>query len=55
MNATTQPTIAQRSTAFALAAIVTLAMLGGIDALATRNVDANAFLAQHAVTWAANG
>jgi len=53
MNATNRQTIAQRSSALALAAVVTLALLSGIDALAARDVNASALLAQHAATLAA--
>ena len=48
MNTTTRQSLVQRSTAFALAAIVTLALLGGIDSLATQDVHANALLVQQA-------
>jgi hypothetical protein len=41
-------TLIQRATAFALAAIVTVAMLGGVNALASRDIAADALLAQHA-------
>ena len=41
-------TLIQRATAFALAAVVTLAVLGGIDRLARVDVAADALLAQHA-------
>jgi len=54
MNATTQQSIVQRSTAFALAAVVTLALMGGIDALATQDLNANALLARQAGTVVAN-
>jgi len=47
MKTTTQHTLAQRSTALALAAIVTLALLGGIDRLARHDVNADALLARH--------
>jgi hypothetical protein len=50
MNATTRQSILQRSSALALAAVVTLALLGGIDALAAREVNANALLAQQVAT-----
>jgi hypothetical protein len=50
MNATTAQTIVQRSSAFALALVVTLALLGGIDALATQDLRADARLAQQAAT-----
>ena len=42
-------TLIQRSIAFALAAVVTLAVLGSIDRLATRDVAADALLS-HNVT-----
>lgn len=41
-------TLIQRATAFALAAAVTLAMLGGIDGLARTDIAADALLAQQA-------
>jgi hypothetical protein len=41
-------TLIQRATAFALAAVVTLAVLGGIDHLARVDVASDALLAQHA-------
>jgi hypothetical protein len=37
----------QRATAFALAAVMTLAVLGGIDNLARADLAADALLAQH--------
>ena len=40
-------TLIQRATALAFAAVITLTTLGGIDALATRDVNANALLAAH--------
>ena len=46
MNATTRQSLIQRSSAFALAVVVTLAMLGGINALATQDVNTHANLAQ---------
>lgn len=46
MNTTTRASLAQRSSAFALALVVTLALLGGIDSLATQGVHAQALLAQ---------
>lgn len=49
MNTTTQQTLVQRGTAFAMAAIVTLALLGGIDALATHNVNASALQFQQGI------
>jgi hypothetical protein len=39
-------TLTQRSIAFALAAVVTLAVLSSIDGLATRGVATNALLSQ---------
>jgi hypothetical protein len=41
-------TLIQRATALALAAAVTLAMLGGIDGLAHREATADTLLAQQA-------
>ena len=41
-------TLIQRATAFALAAVITLAMLGGIDSLARTEMAADALLAQQA-------
>jgi hypothetical protein len=41
-------TLIQRATAFALAAAVTLAVLGGIDGLARADIAADALLAQQA-------
>ncbi len=41
-------TLIQRATAFALAAAITLAMLGGIDSLARGEMAADALLAQQA-------
>jgi hypothetical protein len=38
----------QRSMSLALAALVTLAVLGSIDGLASRNVAPDALLSQHA-------
>jgi hypothetical protein len=46
MNTTTPASLAQRSSAFALALVVTLALLGGLDSLATQSVHAQALLAQ---------
>jgi hypothetical protein len=43
-------TLIQRSTAFALAAIVTLTLLVSIDGLAARNIAADALLAQQALS-----
>ena len=40
-------TLIQRSIAFALAAVVTLAVLGSIDSLASRDVAADALLSQN--------
>jgi hypothetical protein len=40
-------TLIQRATAFALAAVITLAVLGGIDSLARVDVASDALLAQH--------
>ncbi|MES2958223.1 MAG: hypothetical protein V4792_08540 [Pseudomonadota bacterium] len=51
MNTTRQDLI-QRSSAFVLAAIVTLAMLGSIDAMATQDVRVDARLAQQAAAVA---
>jgi hypothetical protein len=41
-------TLIQRATAFALAAVITLATLGGIDSLARTDIAADALLAQQA-------
>jgi hypothetical protein len=41
-------TLIQRATAFALAAVMTLAVLGGIDTLARNDLAADALLAQQA-------
>jgi gamma-glutamyltranspeptidase len=41
-------TLIQRATAFALAAVITLATLGGIDSLARTGIAADALLAQQA-------
>jgi hypothetical protein len=41
-------TLIQRATAFALAAVITLAVLGGIDSLARTDIAADALLAQQA-------
>jgi hypothetical protein len=46
-------TLIQRATAFALAAVVTLAVLGSIDGLASRDIAADALLAQHTASQAA--
>jgi hypothetical protein len=43
-------TLIQRATAFALAAVMTLAVLGGIDSLARTDLAADALLAQHTST-----
>jgi hypothetical protein len=43
-------TLIQRSTAFALAAIVTLTLLVSIDGLAARDIAADALLAQQALS-----
>jgi hypothetical protein len=40
-------TLIQRATAFALAAVMTLAVLGSIDNLARTDLAADALLAQH--------
>jgi hypothetical protein len=40
-------TLIQRATAFALAAVITLAVLGGIDSLARVDAAPGALLAQH--------
>jgi len=53
MNTTTRQFLIQRSSAFALAVVVTLAMLGGIDTLATQDVNVDARLAQQASAIAA--
>jgi hypothetical protein len=45
MTTTTRPTLAQRSAALALAVSVTLALLGGIDRLATHEATTSAVLA----------
>ena len=42
-------TLIQRATALAFAAAVTLAILGGLDRLATQDIAADALLARHAV------
>jgi len=47
MTNTTRRTLTERSTASALAVIVTLALLGGIDRLATHDISADALLARH--------
>jgi hypothetical protein len=39
-------TLIQRATAFALAAVITLAVMGGIDSLARNEIAADALLAQ---------
>jgi len=52
MNATTRQSLIQRSSAFALAVVVTLAMLGGIDALATQDGNTHANLARQATASA---
>jgi hypothetical protein len=41
-------TLIRRATAFALAAVMTLAVLGGIDTLARNDLAADALLAQQA-------
>jgi hypothetical protein len=41
-------TLIQRATTFALAAVMTLAVLGGIDNLARTDIAADALLAQQA-------
>jgi hypothetical protein len=41
-------TLIQRATAFALSAVITLAVLGGIDNLAGADIAADALLAQQA-------
>ena len=46
MNITTQNTLAQRSTALALAVMVTLALLGGIDRLAAHELSGPSLLVQ---------
>jgi hypothetical protein len=43
-------TLIQRATAFALAAVMTLALLGGIDNLAHTDLAADSLLAQHSST-----
>jgi hypothetical protein len=48
MNATIRQTLAQRSIALALAAVVTLSLMVGIDSLAAHEAGANALLAQQA-------
>ncbi len=45
---TFQTTLIQRSSAFALAAIVTLTMLTSINGLAARDIAADALMARHA-------
>lgn len=40
-------TLIERATAFALAAVMTLAVLGGIDNLSRNELAAEALLAQH--------
>ena len=47
MTTTTRRTLTERSTALALAVFVTLALLGGIDRLATHDVSSDALLARH--------
>jgi hypothetical protein len=47
MTTPTQHTLAERSTAWALAVLVTLGLLGGIDRLATHEVSVDAMLAHH--------
>ena len=42
-------TLIQRSSALVLAATVTLAIIGGLDRLATQDIAADALLARHAV------
>jgi len=54
MNTTHQQSLIQRGSAFALAAIVTLALLGGIDALATQDAGVDARLAQQVSTLTAS-
>jgi hypothetical protein len=49
MNTITQATVA-RVTAFAMAALITLSILGGVESLAQRGVSADALLAQTAVS-----
>jgi hypothetical protein len=46
-------TLIQRATAVALAAVVTLAVLGSIDGLASRGIAADALLAQRTAGQAA--
>lgn len=41
-------TLIQRSVAFAMAAVVTLAVLGGINGMASRDVAADSLLSQQA-------
>lgn len=43
-------TVIQRSIAFALAAMVTLAVMGSIDSLASRDVAADALLSQQSTS-----
>ncbi len=43
-------TLIQRATAFALAAVMTLALLGGIDSLARTDLAADSLLARHSST-----
>lgn len=48
-------TLIQRSIAFALSAVVTLAMLGSIDGLAGREMASDALLAQQAASAPVRG
>ena len=48
MNATNPQSLIHRGSAFALAALVTLVLLGGIDALATPSAGVDARFAQQA-------
>jgi uncharacterized metal-binding protein len=49
MNTIRQATIA-RATAFAMAALITLSILGGVESLAQRDVSADALLAQTTIS-----
>ena len=55
MNATTRQTLVQRSTALALAVVVTLALMAGIETLATQDMHADALLVQQGVASVTRG
>ena len=55
MNTSLTQRLIERSTALALAAVVTLGLLGGIDALATQDVQAGPLSVQQAGAAARNG